>query len=116
MLDDYMERERRKIIHPTPEEEHAPVVDISDRVRELLSLTGPAGIRALRTLGKELENVPNVTLTLDYTTLEHAKFIKRLLESEPPGKRWTFSIRATESQMKEAANAFASGVEWIPVE
>jgi len=92
-------------------------LDISDRVMDILA--NPDAVLAVKermALRRELEGVKNLTLTLDYTTLNHAKFLKSLLQSQPLGGTWKFAIRATESQMKEAANVFASGVDWIPVE
>lgn len=90
-------------------------VDISDRVRAIFE--NPNQREAMKeriALRRDIAEIQLLTLTLDYTTLDHAKFLKTLLESEPQGGKWTFAIRATESQMKEAANVFASGVGWIP--
>ena len=64
-------------------------------------------------LQRELITMPTLTLTLDYTTLAHALFVKSLLGKKPEEYDWKFAIRATESQMKEATNVFNSGVEWI---
>jgi hypothetical protein len=90
-------------------------VDISDRVRAIFD--NPNQREAMKeriALRRDIAEIQFLNLTLDYTTLDHAKFLKTLLESEPQGGKWTFAIRATESQMKDAANVFASGVEWIP--
>lgn len=100
---------------PPPSEVGSPV-DISDRIRAMF--TNPDARQAIKesiALRTDINSVMAITLTLDYTTLNHAKFLKGLLESQPVGGNWKFAIRATESQMKEAANVFASGIEWIPV-
>jgi len=99
----------------SPLEAEPSPVDISDRVRAIFE--NPNQREALKeriALRRDIAEIQLLNLTLDYTTLDHAKFLKTLLESEPQSGKWTFAIRATESQMKEAANVFASGVEWIP--
>lgn len=96
-------------VDPTP-------LDISERVKTLFANPNPMQrMKEQLQLHKDLNGRRNVTLIINYTTLEHAKFIKTLLTHEPPGGNWQFSIRATESQMKEAANIFASGVDWIQI-
>lgn len=106
----------RKSTPPSSEQEPTPI-DISERVRTMFENPNQREVMkegvALR---RDIEGIPCVALTLDYTTLDHAKFLKALLQRQPHGANWQFSIRATESQMKEAANVFASGVDWIPVE
>ena len=96
------------------EAEPIPVV-ISDRVRAIfVNPNQREAIKERIALRRDIAEIQFLTLPLDYTTLDHAKFLKTLLESEPQGGKWTFALRATEFQMKEAANVFASGVEWIP--
>ena len=110
--------ENEKPTPPPSEVKQAPM-DISDRVRAMFTNPDARQGQAIKesiALHRDLEGVTTLTLTLDYTTLNHAKFLKALLERQPLGGDWKFSIRATESQMKEAANVFASGVEWIQVE
>ena len=92
------------------------VTDFSDRVKTAFLETDSLLKMKLRlALVREARNLKNLEVTVDYTTLDDAKFLKGFLQSEPTGGKWKFSIRATESQMKEAANVFASGVDWIPV-
>ena len=90
-------------------------LDLSDQVAEILaSGRRTATVDLYRLLNSDaVRNAPSVTITLDYTTLDHAKWLKAFLEKTPPGKNWQAAIRATEAQMKEAANIFASGVKWI---
>lgn len=91
-------------------------VEISGRVKAIFdNLNQREAMKERMALRRDIAEIQFLNLTLDYTTLDHAKFLKTLLESEPQGGKWTFAIRATESQMKEAANVFASGVEWIPI-
>lgn len=108
--------DREKLTPPPLEQEPTPI-DISDRVRAMFE--NPNQQEAMRegmALRRDISNIPVLTLTLDYTTLDHAKFLKALLQRQPLGGNWKFSIRATEAQMKEAANVFASGVDWIEIE
>ncbi len=105
---------------PPPSEVEPKPVDISDRVRALFEMPRPRGMdfmKAKFALQKELQDNPPtaLTLTLDYTTLDDAKTLKWLLQSEQ-GNKWKFAIRANESQEKEAANVFASGVECIRID
>lgn len=98
--------------------EQAPV-DISDQVAAIFGGDSKYKSIELRKLlrSDEIAKLPAITLTLDYTNLDHAKWVKAFLEYPyPRTQKRTAAIRATESQMKEAANIFASGVEWIQVE
>lgn len=69
----------------------------------------------LRSLRKE----PSLSITVDYGNLDRAKRLKAWIEDfgalERNQKRIA-TIRATESQHKEAANIFASGVKLEKVE
>jgi hypothetical protein len=99
----------------SPEGEQA-TLDISERVAEMLRVGGPRAAVDLRTYINSLSDRPHLTLTLDYSDLNRAKWVKAFLNNAPPEQQRTAAIRATEAQMKEAANVFASGVEWIPKE
>lgn len=91
-------------------------LDVSDKVKELLN-SGDIRkrLQLQRELLEEIRENKNVTVTIDYTTLDQAKWMKSFLGNQPVEGNWKFAIRATESQAKEAANVFASGIEWIQV-
>jgi len=106
-----------RVTLPPSEVETTPV-DISDRVRALFGCKDTREqIQLRRSLKGDFKDTPVLTLTLDYTTLGQARWVKAWIEygGNDEQKRKA-AIRATESQMKEAANVFASGVEWIQVE
>lgn len=105
-----MDGERSRERGPQP-------LDISERVRAILIGDSPRkAIELMRLMRSEdIMQAPALTLTLDYSTLDHAKWVKSFVSSGPPEQQRTAAIRATESQAKEAANVFASGVDWIQV-
>lgn len=94
-------------------------LDLSARVVEIFAVgSGPARLKAIMALKKELRGVPaaaSVKIEVDYTNLGDAMLLKGLAQLKPPGSNWQIAIRATESQMKEAANVFASDVDWKEV-
>lgn len=57
-----------------------------------------------------------IRLVVDYSTLDDAKRLKGWLESRGGQFTTDFSIRATEEQRREAANVFASGINYLPAE
>ena len=72
-----MDRERST---PPPSEQKPTPVDISDRVRAMFKNPNQReAIEESMALQKDIKNIPFLTLTLDYTTLDHAKFLKALL-------------------------------------
>ncbi|MEK7623650.1 MAG: hypothetical protein AAB408_03200 [Patescibacteria group bacterium] len=105
-----MDEERSREVGPQP-------LDISERVRA--TLYGDSTRKAIDLMrlmrSEDILQAPALTLTLDYTNLNHAKWVKSFVSSGPPEQKRTASIRATESQAKEAANIFASGVEWVKI-
>ncbi len=110
--------ERGKITEPISEAEPSPV-DISGQVADIFNSDSKyASIKVNEFLhSKEISKLPAITLTLDYKTLGHAKWVKAFLEYPyPRTQKRSAAIRATESQRDEAANIFASNVTWIPVE
>ena len=91
-------------------------LDISERVTTIINSDSkhkPVDLKRLLQ-EPEIKNAPSLTLTLDYTNLTNAGWVKAFLEKDTEQKR-TAKIRATEDQMKEAANVFGSGVEWIKI-
>lgn len=99
-------------------EDKPEILDISEQVSAILNSDSPRAVIELYQFlrSPELKKAPALHVTLNYTTLGMAKWAKGFLESKPAGQRRTAAIRATEAQVEEAANVFASGVKWIPVE
>lgn len=63
-----------------------------------------------------LRDKPSLSLTMEWRSPEIAKWTKAFLETGPPGQKREVAIRCTERQKMEAANTFASGVQWINIE
>ncbi len=104
------ERQRSEQVEDEP-------LDISERVKEALFITDAAAKRrSLRQVLKAIKGVPEVVLTLDYTNIADARWVKSyFLEGGSSEQKRMASLRATDEQRKEAINVFASGVRWIEV-
>ncbi len=74
------------------------------------------GGRGWRQFLSTLKSHSELSITVDYTTLEDARALKAFLQLEPTGQKRTVAIRATKTQHEEAANEFTSGIAWIKVE
>jgi hypothetical protein len=86
----------------------AEALDLSTEFLELDAL-------ALLDRLDEARDAKNVVITVDWMNVSAANRLKAFLESAAPGQTRSASIRATRSQKSEAANAFSSGICWIPV-
>jgi len=97
-----------------PRREGAPL-DISAEITEALASEDSYGAKREIMRSDRVRNAPSLTITLDYTTLADARWVKAFLQQGRGQDRKAW-IRATEAQHAEAANEFGSGIEWIKVE
>ncbi len=90
--------------------------DISEDINKIMNGDSKAKSVLLSRYVNEQDYRPSLKLVLDYTTLAFANWVKHFVSNGPEGQTRTAAIRATEKQAKEAANVFASGVDWIQKE
>ncbi len=101
-------------IRTDPTRENQPL-DIS--VEVTAAFASKNRFRDLRTLmiSDRVRNARSLTLTLDYSDIDDANWVKAFLQEGDEQER-TATIRATTAQHDEAANAFGSGISWIEVQ
>lgn len=91
--------------------------DISEAVLEIFNGNNKYKNAEIREYLRSLRSEPELKITMPYIDLNHAKQAKAFLEDAlGKNQRRSAAIRATKSQMQEAANIFNSGVEQIEID
>ena len=96
-------------MEPLPITENVVTKDIST---EFITMDALLFLDFLRQQRKE----PSLAITVNWTDAVTANRLKAFLEGSTANQVRTATIRATEAQHLEAANAFASGVKWEKTE
>ncbi len=90
-------------------------LDISREIAEAIAAEDSYGAKRKIMRSDRIRTAPSLSLILDYTTQEDARWVKAFIEGAR-GQTRKATIRATEAQHTEAANVFGSDVEWIKVD
>lgn len=82
--------------------------DISE---QFLTMEVVSFLEYLRTL----RNEHSLSITIDWVDVPTARRLKAFIEGTAPNQERAATIRATEAQMRQEPNSFASGVKWEKV-
>lgn len=109
---------------PGSSEQESETLDISSRVREIIEDNDPGSLPRqgrLRDLMREpgIREAPSLKVTLPWYGLPWARWAKGWLEEYNAlrsGQKRSITIVCSETERKQAANVFASGVFWVDSE